>query len=101
MRKKTIRLALYNRTEEIYEQLPKEYRDIIFNNILTKSLSNDTLLEEISLYLNQNETEEILKSLQISFKKVNKKRVIKKETYINEIKKEEKKNQGNEDIFTY
>jgi len=34
------RIKLFDRSEEIYNQLPKEYADIILNSIIAKSLQN-------------------------------------------------------------
>ena len=102
MRKKTLKLNLFDRTEEIYNELPKEYRDIIFNNLISKSLLDNSFSQELSLYLGNEETEEILKKLKVSFKKTNyKKREIKDKVYINEVKKGEKDISDNEDAFSF
>jgi len=95
------KLILFDRTEEIYNELPKEYRDIIFNNLISKSIAENKFADELSLYINHEEVERILLKLDIGFKKTLKKRVVKKDNYIKDIKEDERKDKDNEDCFTY
>jgi len=95
------KLILFDRTEEIYNELPKEYRDIIFNNLISKSIVENKFAEELSLYINHEEVERILLKLNIGFTKTLKKRVIKKGNYIKDIKDDERKDKDNEDCFSY
>lgn len=104
MKRKNIKLTLFDRTKEIYEELPTEYRDIIFNNILSKSINNNILADELSLYLTKENIEDILNNLSISFKTAGtqRKKITNNKTYIKkELKKEEKKEKENEDLFSY
>lgn len=59
-------LSLTGRSTEIAEQIPRQYRKVILNSILAKSLSNGSLADELLLYLPENEVEEIMDSLKIS-----------------------------------
>ena len=78
MSKKT-KLLLLDKNEEIYNELPKEYRDIIFNNFLSKIMMNNKFYEETSLYLDDSEVEKVMLTLNIPLKK---KRIIPKKTYL-------------------
>jgi len=55
------RLKLFERSEEIYNQLPKDYADIILNTILARSVENGNLLNEVKLYLTSADFEEFQK----------------------------------------
>jgi len=63
------KLSTENKT--IFKNLPKEYRDIIFNNILSKGLTEIKLKKELSLYIEQEKQEDIF--LNIKKNKVKKK----------------------------
>ena len=100
MNKKTIKLPLFNRSEEIYNELPKEYRDIIFNNLITKSILNKNFIDELSLYLNNDEIDEILEKLEI-FLKQTKKRKENYKTYVKKTNSSTAENKENIDVFTF
>jgi len=70
------KLVLYKRSEEIFDKLPEKYREIIFNNILARSISNGKLAEEAELYIPSEELLEILTNLDVNIS-VKKKRVTK------------------------
>lgn len=87
------KLTLYSRTEEIYDALPLKYKEIIFNNILARSISNGKLAEEAELYIPTEEFIEIMDKLEVSVTKPKKRNPQKK--YIKnkeeDIKKEKSK----------
>ena len=49
------RIKLFDRSEEIFNALPKEYSEIILNSIIAKSAQNGTLLSEVELFLNSED----------------------------------------------
>jgi hypothetical protein len=59
-----IKITLSDRTEEIYNSLPKKYAEIILNSILARSIENGLLIEEASIFLNNQSLSEVVESLQ-------------------------------------
>lgn len=55
------KIKLFDRSEEIFNALPKEYSEIILNSIIAKSIQNGSLFSEVELFLNSEDF--------ISFKK--------------------------------
>jgi len=53
------RIKLFDRSEEIFDKLPKQYAEIILNNIIAKSVSNGQLFEEVQLYLTSEQFNEL------------------------------------------
>jgi len=58
-------LKLNKKNEEVFCMIPKEYRSVILNTILTKSFENGSLIKELNFYMSNSELEEVLKSIEI------------------------------------
>jgi hypothetical protein len=93
------KLHLYNRTEEIFNELPLKYREIIFNNILARSVSNGKLAEEAELYIPSEEFLRIIEKLEISVLKQKNRPSRQKKRYIKN--KEEELKEEKSKLFVY
>lgn len=59
-------LILSGKNTEIASFIPKKYRSAIFNSIIAKSLTDGSLLKEVSLYLSTSELEDFIENTNIS-----------------------------------
>ena len=75
-----IKLNLYDKSEEIYNSLPKKYAEIILNSIIAQSLNNGNLIKEASIFLSSEDLEKI--SEKLNFKIEMKKNSVEKKKYI-------------------
>lgn len=87
--KRSKKMALFDRAEEIYDSLPKEYADVILNSIIAKSLSNGSFTKEASSFLRTEDLDNILKDLKAPYIRTkvgsSKKPMFKKEKKISEL----------------
>lgn len=93
------KLTLYNRSEEIFNSLPEKYREIIFNNILARSISNGKLAEEAELYIPSDELIEIMDKLEVTVSKSKKKPNVNQKKHIKDKEKEIKEEKSK--LFIY
>jgi hypothetical protein len=49
------KIKLFDRSEEIFNELPKDYAEIILNSIIARSVQNGNLFSEVELFLNSEE----------------------------------------------
>lgn len=59
------KLALFDKSEEIYNKIPKKYVDIILNSIIAQSVYNGTLIKEASYFLNSEDIKNLSNELNI------------------------------------
>lgn len=73
------KLTLTERSEEISNKIPKQFRSLILNAVIAKSISNGSLIKELSLYLSQNDVINIANELDIgiSIKSNTRERILK------------------------
>lgn len=50
---------------EVFNKVPKKYRELIINTILTRSFKNGLLIKELSFFLSSSELEEIFENMNI------------------------------------
>lgn len=74
-----IKIDLFDKSEEIYNSLPKRYADIILNSIIAQSLSNGNLIKEASIFLSSEDLEKLAEKL--NFKIEMKKNSLEKKKY--------------------
>lgn len=65
-------IKLNSKNEEIFSLIPKEYRNIVINSILTRSFENASLIKELNFYLSSNEVDKIVDSIKIPHVKIKK-----------------------------
>lgn len=58
-------IKLNSKNEEIFSNIPREYRNIIINTILTRSFENGSALKELNFYLSSEEVDKILEKLEL------------------------------------
>lgn len=74
------KLNLFDKSEEIYNKIPKKYVDIILNSIIAQSVQNGTLIKEASNFLSSEDIKELSETFDIKIsvrKKPEAKRVFK------------------------
>lgn len=73
------KLTLTERSEEISNKIPKQFRSLVLNAVIARSITNGTLIKELSLYLSQNDIINIANELEIgiSVKSNTRERIIK------------------------
>ncbi len=103
------KIPIFDRVSEVYELLPKRYRDLILNIILSKAIDNGTLLKEIKPLLKKSDFEILSKKIKslsdenVSIeKKTTPKNIVKreKEPVLQEVK-DVKKEPKNVNDFIY
>ena len=57
------KVPLFDRVEEIYDILPKRYRDLIINMILSRAMDNGDFLKEIKPILKKEDFLELSKQI--------------------------------------
>jgi len=83
-------LLLTERSSFIAEKIPKQYRKIILNSIIAKSVENRLLGEELLLYLKEEDVLQIMDELNIKTSIKKKQQIrIQKKPYNQHIKKED------------
>lgn len=59
------KLELFDKSEEIYNKIPKKYVDIILNSIIAQSIYNGNLIKEASYFLNSEDIKNLSTELNI------------------------------------
>jgi hypothetical protein len=59
------KLELFDKSEEIYNKIPKKYVDIILNSIIAQSVYNGNLIKEASYFLNSEDIKNLSNELNI------------------------------------
>ena len=67
-----MKFELFDRAEEIFEKLPKDYANIILNSVIAQSVSNGILLKEASYFMKSKDLEDLQEQLEIKKKKITK-----------------------------
>ena len=65
-----MKFELFDRAEEIFEKLPKDYANIILNSVIAQSVSNGILLKEASYFMKSKDLEDLQEQLEIKKKKI-------------------------------
>lgn len=93
------KLVLFDKSEEIFDKLPKKYAEIILNSLIAKSLENGSLLQEAKTFMNTEDLEKLFSSFNLKIKtekieiKESKNKTEDKLKKINFTKKQEEKEQ--------
>ena len=67
-----MKFELFDRAEEIFEKLPKDYANIILNSVIAQTVSNGILLKEASYFMKSKDLEDLQEQLEIKKKKITK-----------------------------
>jgi len=105
--------CLYAKNQKILESIPSEYAIQVFNAIIARAIQKGDLQEELELYLDKTEIEEIFNENQISIKQKRKasavkEKVIRKSLFTNDeisptkkpVKKEDSEFEKNSKLFS-
>jgi len=99
------KIKLFNRTEEIFTLLPKQYAEIILNAIIAKSAKNGELFKEVEMFLTTEEFIEFKKNFNNNkSEEITPKKVMSRgtETLVSETKtKREHQHEKDKSEFTY
>lgn len=84
-------LILSGKNNEVADKIPKRYRNAIFNSIIAKSMTDGSLLKEVSLYLSTDELDDFLNETNLGEVKVIKNTIKEKidKPYKPKVKKQE------------
>lgn len=82
-------LVLTERSQEIADKIPKQYRLLVLNAIIARSISNGSLVNELSLYLGKDEILNIANELDFNLTFKSNERKIEKKKMRPKEKKEE------------
>lgn len=83
-------LILTERSQEIADKIPKQYRLLVLNAIIARSISNGSLVNELSLYLGKEEILNIANELDFNLIfKSNDKKIVQKKRKPREVKEDD------------
>jgi len=95
-----LNVKLNSKNEEIFNLIPREYRGVVINSILTRSFENASLVKELNFYLNSEEVDKIIELLEIPDIKIEKeKKYYSKDKRKAGIKKEIENKKKNEQVL--